>query len=239
MKYLLLQIRDSDDPIGAQEAEVIARSLDCERTQLRVFDLLSGSPSQTVIDAADIVLVGGSGSYSTVGEEDWLHAAFATLRELYDSRKPTLAICWGFQALARALGGEVIRDPENGELGTAKVIATADAVADPLFAPLGQTYTVFQGHEDRVSRLPDDAINLASTESVPYQAFTFADRPIYATQFHPELNRAMFLERVRLYPHYVEQITGEPYEVFEQICGDARQARHLLRRFVELALYVG
>lgn len=236
MKYLLLQIRDADDPIGAQEADVFANALDCNLEQLHVFDLLKGAPSHEMIDAADIVLIGGSGNYSAVGDEDWLHTAFATLRHLYDSRKPTFGICWGCQALARALGGETIHDPDNGELGAASVNATDQAAMDPLFAALGTAYTVFQGHEDRVSRLPDDAIVLASTENVPYQAFTFADRPIYATQFHPELDRDLFLERVQRYPYYVERITGQPYDAFEQSCGDADEARNLLKRFVDLMM---
>lgn len=235
MNYLLLQIRDADDPIGAQEADVFVRALDCKPEQLQVFDLLSGSPPESIIDSADIALVGGSGNYSAVGDEDWLHTAFATLRGLYQSRKPTFAICWGCQALARALGGETIHDPKNGELGSTQISASEAAASDPLFATLGDTYTVFQGHEDRVSRLPDDAILLASTDRVPIQAYTFADAPIYATQFHPELTRELFLERVRRYPHYVEKITGEPYEKFEQSCGAAEQANDLLRRFVELA----
>lgn len=238
MNYLLLQIRDADDPIGAQEADVFADALDCDPKQLSVFDLLKGSPPSSLIDSADVVLIGGSGNYSAVGDDEWLQPAFATLRDLFERRKPTFGICWGCQALARALGGETIHDSDHGELGATTVTASAYAADDPLFAALGTNYTVFQGHEDRVSRLPDDAIVLASTDAAPYQAFTFPDRPMYATQFHPELTRDVFLERVQRYPHYVERITGQPYDAFEQSCGEAEEARHLLRRFVELTLMV-
>lgn len=238
MKFLLLQIRDADDPIGAQEKDVFLDALNCKPQDLDVFDLLSGSPSKETIDAADMVVIGGSGNHSTVGEEPWLHEAFATIRTLYEISKPTFAICWGCQAVARALGGETIHDSDNGELGVAMVTATELATDDALFQPLGSEYAVFQGHEDRVSRVPRDAVVLASTDSVPYQAFTFVDRPIYATQFHPELTRSVFLERVRRYPHYVERITGKPYAEFEQSCGDAEAANQLLRRFVQQTITV-
>jgi len=239
MKHLLFQIRDADDPIGSQEQDVFLNALDCDPGELEIFDLLSGSPTDAMINAADIVVIGGSGNYSTIGEEPWLLAAFETIRRLYEIGKPTFAICWGCQAVARALGGETIHDPDNGELGVAMVAATEAANDDALFRPLGGKYAVFQGHEDRVSRLPKDAVLLASTADVPYQAFTFADRPIYATQFHPELTRAVFLERVQRYPHYVERITGKPYAEFEQSCGDALGANQLLRRFAEQTATVG
>lgn len=236
MKFLLLQIRDADDPIGAQEFDVFTRALDCSAEQIEVFDLLTGSPTESQIDAADIVLIGGSGNYSAVGDEDWLLAALQTLRQLYDMRKPTFAICWGCQAFGRALGGEAIHDSENGELGSVMVTATPAAANDPLFGPLGESYHVFQGHEDRVSELPPDAILLASTQKVPVQAFTFPDRPIYAVQFHPELTRDVFMERMQRYPHYVERITGKTYDEFSQECEEAVDAGQLLRRFVQLMM---
>ena len=36
----------------------------------------------------------------------------------------------------------------------------------------------------------------------------FDRRPIYCTQFHPELNRSSLLERLQAYPKYVRTITG-------------------------------
>lgn len=236
MKFLLLQIRDADDPIGAQEFNVFTRALDCSAEQIEVFDLLTGSPTRSLIDAADIVLIGGSGNYSAVGDEEWLQAALETLRQLYEMRKPTFAICWGLQAFGRALGGTVIHDPDNGELGSVAVTATPAAADDPLFGPLGESYNVFQGHQDRVSELPRDAILLASTPTVPVQAFTFPDLPIYAVQFHPELTRDVFMERMRRYPHYVERITGKTYDEFSQECEEAVDASQLLRRFVQLMM---
>ena len=110
IRYLLLQIRDATDPMRNQEIECFSRTLPCEVGQIEVHDLLTGEPSQATLDAATIVLLGGSGDYSAAGEGAWLERALDALRRLHELAKPTFASCWGFQAMARAMGGEVIHD---------------------------------------------------------------------------------------------------------------------------------
>ena len=71
-----------------------------------------------------------------------------------------------------------------------------------------------------------------SRPRVENQAFRLEHRPIYATQFHPELDRGALLERVRAYPEYIERITGISYELFVARCRESNQSSSLLRRFV-------
>jgi GMP synthase (glutamine-hydrolysing) len=85
-----------------------------------------------------------------------------------------------------------------------------------------------------VVELPPDAVLLASTELVPNQAFQFAGKPIYCTQFHPELDCAAMFERVVAYPEYVERISGMTLEYFKSSCRATPEANLLLRRFVDL-----
>ena len=233
MSYLLFQIRDEDDPMKAQEVATFLEALKCDAAQLKTHDLLMGKPNRETLDQSDVVLVGGSGDYSAAGEGEWLERAMDALRELYELKKPTFASCWGFQAMARALGGTTITDLDGAELGTPVVRLTEAGQADPVFAASGSEFAVFQGHQDRVSQLPPGAVDLAKSETAPFQAFTFEDRPIYATQFHPELSRQRYLERIRHYPQYVENITGQSYDEFESSVGEATESRGLLERFIE------
>ncbi len=62
------------------------------------------------------------------------------------------------------------------------------------------------GHQDIVVRLPPDRRAAGIDGSCREQAFTFLDKPIYCTQFHPELNREAVLERVQAYPQYIERV---------------------------------
>jgi GMP synthase (glutamine-hydrolysing) len=232
-KFLLLQVRNRDDSMREQEVNCFARALECQSDQIRVFDLLSGVPTVEQLDDVDVVLLGGSGDYSVAEGGEWLLAVLAAMRELYELRKPTFASCWGFQAMAKALGGEVITDESRAELGSIEVRLTPAGRNDPLFAPLGDTFLAPMGHQDCVVRLPPGAVLLASSEKVENQAFCFPDRPIYCTQFHPELDRESFLQRVRAYPQYVETITGDPIEVFAQRCQETEATNLLLGRFVK------
>jgi GMP synthase (glutamine-hydrolysing) len=217
-----------------QEVRCFARALGCGQQQIEVFDLLGGAPSIRQLGNFDVVLLGGSGDYSVASGGSWLSPALAAMRELYDLGKPTFASCWGFQAMARALGGEVVTDVARAELGTVKVRVTPAGQQDPLFATLGDDFLAQMGHQDVVVRLPRGAILLASTERVENQAFRFPDKPIYCTQFHPELDRAALIQRVEAYPWYVEQVARTSLDDFSaHHCHETPQARTLLRRFVE------
>ncbi len=235
-RYLLLQIRDATDPMRHQEIECFSRALPCDLDQITVHDLLTGEPSQATLDAATIVLLGGSGDYSAAGEGAWLDRALDALRKLHDLSKPTFASCWGFQAMARAMGGDVIHDLSKAELGTLPVQLTPDGMNDVVFGGLTSPFLCQMGHEDRVTRLPDGAIHLAFTNRVEYQAFRFANRPIYCTQFHPELNRKAIIQRVGAYPKYISKIASISIEEFSASIQESPEANRLLPNFVEHVL---
>jgi GMP synthase (glutamine-hydrolysing) len=234
LQFLLLQVRNYDDPMREQEVDCFARALQCERRQIHVLSILRGVPTRAQLDEVDMVLLGGSGDYSVAKGGSWLPAALETMRELHDWSKPTFASCWGFQAMARALGGEVVTDLGRAELETASVYLTEAGQGDPVFGEMPQPFAALIGHQDIVDRLPAEAELLASTRRVTNQAFRIPGKPMYCTQFHPELTRETFLQRVRAYPEYVEKIAGLSYDEFAKGCRDAPEAGTLLRRCVEL-----
>jgi GMP synthase (glutamine-hydrolysing) len=156
------------------------------------------------------------------------------MREIHCLAKPTFASCWGFQAMSRALGGRCIHDLPNAEVGTIEVELTSAGREDPLFSDLPSRFAAQAGHEDHVVQLPPGAVLLASSARVREQAFRFAGKPIYCTQFHPELDRSAILERVVAYPEYVARIARVPLDEFIQSCGDTPEANSLLPRFVAL-----
>ena len=215
-----------------QEVGCFAAALSCDRRQIRTIDLLTAVPTRTELNSTDMVLLGGSGRYSATAEAPWLERALDVMCTLHARRKPTFASCWGFQAMARALGGTVIHDPSRAELGTHAVILTPAGKADPVFGALGDSFEAQMGHEDVVVELPPDAVLLASTQKVQKQAFRFDGLPIYCTQFHPELTSADMCGRVSAYPEYVSRILGVPAERFGEVCWDTPTAGSLLMRFV-------
>jgi len=236
VRYLLLQTRNAGDAMRSQEVRCFARTLGCDQQDIAVVDFLTRGPTTSELAAADIVLLGGSGHYSAAGESDWLDCALDALRELHHLAKPTFASCWGFQAMARALGGRCINDPSCAELGTIDLQLTEAGLTDPLFGSLPPSFNAHAGHEDHVVALPADAVLLASSTRVRHQAFRFADKPIYCTQFHPELDCAAMAERVAAYPAYVERIAAVPHATFIASLRETPAANQLLRRFVRLVI---
>jgi GMP synthase (glutamine-hydrolysing) len=218
----------------AQEVRCFARMLECDLSDIEVFDLLASALPLEKLQSADMILLGGSGHYSAAGEGEWLERALDGMREIHRVAKPTFASCWGFQAMARALGGSCVNDLSNAEVGTIKLTLTDAGRADLLFGGLPPIIDAQAGHEDRVDRLPPDAVLLASSPRVAEQAFRFEGRPIYCTQFHPELDRAAMLERLVAYPEYVARIARVPYDDFVQNLRESTEANSLLRRFVTL-----
>ncbi len=234
LRYLLLQVRNDDDPMREHEVKSFSRVLETPPEQIRVFDLLSGRLSKKDFDETDLFLLGGSGHYSALGEGEWLDRALEVLRQVHDSGTPTFASCWGFQALARAMGGRVVNDLAYAEVGTHRLFLTEAGLADPVFGPLGESFHGQMGHEDSVVELPGGATLLASSELVENQAYRFDDAPIYCTQFHPELNYSDLLLRVQTYPEYVERIAGRSVEEFPQMIRDSVETEGLLKRFVAM-----
>lgn len=236
VRYLLLQTRNATDVMRTQEVRCFARALACEPQDITVVDFLTRGPTSPELAAADIVLLGGSGHYSAAGAGAWLDRALDALRELHYLSKPTFASCWGFQAMARALGGRCIHDPECAELGMIELQLTEAGRTDPLFGTLPPNFVAHAGHEDHVVALPADAVLLASSTKVRHQAFRFADKPIYCTQFHPELDCAAMSERVAAYPKYVERIAAMPHATFVASLRETPAANQLLRCFVQFVL---
>ena len=231
LRFLLLQVRDQDDPMIQQEVRCFARALECRLDQIEVCDLLSQRPTDQTLGKVDCVLIGGSGRYSATATGVWLDRTFDLLCELVERAKPTFASCWGFQAMARALGGTVVTDRHRAELGTIGLRLTDAGKQDRLFGTLPAKFFVQLGHEDTVTQLPAEAICLASSTLVDNQAFVIAGKPIYGTQFHPELDLRTLLQRVEAYPEYIRKIHGIGLEEFSARCSESPEASTLIRRF--------
>ncbi|MCH8923569.1 MAG: type 1 glutamine amidotransferase [Planctomycetes bacterium] len=233
LHVLLLQVRNPDDPMRQNEVQSFARVLRRDPSHLEIFDLLARSPTQAELGRADLLVFGGAGHYSAAGEGDWLERILDLLREVHAIGKPTFASCWGFQAMARAMGGRVINDVRRAEVGTRELFLTPAGRDDPIFGPLGERFLGQMGHEDRVEALPPGATLLASSDRVENQAYRFDGLPIYCTQFHPELSRGDLYVRLKAYPEYIERIVQTPLAKIEMLTAETPETEQLLHRFVE------
>lgn len=96
-----------------------------------------------------------------------------------------LAICYGHQLLADALGGWVDMNPRGREIGSVEVTLEPAAADDPLFSVLPPTLRVSSSHRQSVLALPAGARRLAGNDADENQAYAIGPRT-WGVQFHPE-----------------------------------------------------
>ncbi|MGI8771987.1 MAG: glutamine-hydrolyzing GMP synthase [Acidobacteriaceae bacterium] len=97
---------------------------------------------------------------------------------------PILGICYGLQFITHHLGGKV-RSAAKREYGHAEV-EVIDA-ANPLFAGLPASLTVWMSHGDEALELPD-GFELTARTSNAVAGIMDRERRIWAVQFHPEVH---------------------------------------------------
>jgi GMP synthase (glutamine-hydrolysing) len=97
---------------------------------------------------------------------------------------PILGICYGLQFITHHLGGKV-RSATKREYGHAEV-EIVDA-ANPLFADLPASLTVWMSHGDEALELPD-GFELTARTSDAVAGIMDRERRIWAVQFHPEVH---------------------------------------------------
>ncbi|MFO8133541.1 MAG: GMP synthase subunit A [Thermoplasmatota archaeon] len=140
------------------------------------------TPLHEIGDADAIVLSGGAPRIGLSGElgncAEYLEKAGV----------PILGICAGHQFMARYFGGACAPSevPEFGKIE----ITVRDR--DALFYQLPKTMTVWESHNDEVTRVPDDFVLLASSDNCRVQAMRHRDRSLFGLQFHPEVEHTEY-----------------------------------------------
>ncbi len=150
--------------------------------------------------AAGIILSGGPDSVVATGAPTVADAVL-------EAGVPLLGICYGMQALAARLGGEV-RPSNEREYGYAEVRLTEN---DPLLGGLGggdAELRVWMSHGDRVERLPPGFSAIAKSRNAPFAAIADAERRIFGLQFHPEVTHTE--QGFEILTRFVRDICGCP-----------------------------
>ncbi len=105
-------------------------------------------------------------------------------RAILDLNVPVLGICYGLQAIAHTLGGEVQPATER-EYGRAYLTRISNESA--LLKGVSEGAQVWMSHGDRVTSLPPGFRGCAGTEDIGFACIESMDRPICGVQFHPEV----------------------------------------------------
>ncbi len=160
---------------GAQYAQLIARRV----REARVFsEVVPHTASVEEIKAKEpqaIVLSGGPASVYAEGAPQLDPA-------LFDLGVPVFGICYGFQAMAQALGGTV------AHTGTSEYGRTdLKVLGGQLHSDLPESQPVWMSHGDAVTVAPEGFEVVARSTGAPVAAFEDRARRLAGVQYHPEV----------------------------------------------------
>jgi len=160
---------------GSQYTQLIARRI------RELFIYCEISPFNNIPSDLDqfkaIVL---SGSPFSVNQTD---SPDIDLESLINGR-PVIAICYGAQLIAKKLNG-IVENSNSREYGRAK-LSFIDSNCK-LFKDINLNNQVWMSHGDTITKLPENAKLVASTDSVNNAAYSIDSLNLYALQFHPEV----------------------------------------------------
>src|SRR5580704_9238596 len=164
---------------GSQVTQLIARRVREEGVYCEIVPFQQAAAAFARLKPKAVILSGGPAS---VLDPD----APLPPPEFYRAGLPVLGICYGEQAMAHQLGGEV-EGGHHREFGRAEVTVTEDS---PLFEGVwrkGERYPVWMSHGDRVTQLPAGFRVVGTSANAPIAMIADEQRRFYATQFHLEV----------------------------------------------------
>ncbi len=194
---------------GAQYAQLIARRVreaqiysEIVSSRLSAEELIAKKP-------AAIILSGGP---SSVYEE----GAPTVDPALFDAGIPVLGICYGFQAMAQALGGTVAKTGLREYGRSALAIQNNGCLLDSI----PNTINVWMSHGDAVAKAPKGFAVLARTAGAPVAAFEHVQRRLAGVQWHPEVLHSQWGQQV--IEHFLYDIAGlQPTWTADTMVSDA------------------
>lgn len=212
-RFLLVEAR-LDPEMQEHELKCLVRAGGLKREDFEILDVTRQPLESVQPEDYDAVFIGGTGDFSVAQDRpEWFEPLTEWTRELLDKGVPTLGLCYGFHLMAHAVGGEVKTRPDLEETGTYDVTLTDEGKKDPILDCLPESFPAQQGHHDVVLSMPSEYLRLAFSERCHWQAFRHPDKPFYGLQFHPELGRNDFMDRMVAYS---SSYASTP-EVFEKI----------------------
>ncbi len=236
LKILLLQIRD-EARVREEEHQSFIMHCELDRSQidvLNVFDKPHFPPE--VIDSYDALLVGGASEASVLEPETYpfIESGEQILMYCLEKDIPVFASCFGFQLAVVALGGQVVRDTNNFEMGVLPIQLTEAAANDPIFMDVPNNFMAVAVHQEKTTKLPAGCELLAFTEQCIH-SFRVKGKPFWTFQFHPEVDRPTLVERLTIFKKKYTENDDHLEKVLSSAV-DTPESNALMKNFVDRVL---
>ncbi|MDI9914690.1 glutamine-hydrolyzing GMP synthase [Rhodococcus sp. IEGM 1379] len=181
---------------GAQYAQLIARRVREAKVYSEVIPHTMTVEEIVAKNPLAVVLSGGPSSVYADGAPKLDPA-------LFDHDIPVFGICYGFQAMAGALGGTVA-ETGTREYGRTDISVSGGLLHDGLPA----TQPVWMSHGDAVTEAPAGFEVTATSDGAPVAAFEDRARKLAGVQYHPEVLHSPHGQQVL--SRFLHEIAGIP-----------------------------
>lgn len=140
-----------------------------------------------------IILSGGGGEGLEIHDKDprgklWYENQ---MEFVLRTNKPVLGICMGFEVIANAYGAEIKERPELIQ-GMKPVITTQKGRDLLQLKELLQ----FESHFWQVNKVPQKEFDVLAESPTGIEVIKHRKKPIFATQFHPEVGGTINLQKL-------------------------------------------
>jgi GMP synthase (glutamine-hydrolysing) len=206
---------------GAQYAQLIARRVREVNVYSEIIPSTTTVAQIIAMSPKAIILSGGPASVYAP-EAPKLDSA------LFDTGIPVFGICYGFQVMAVALGGEVAKTGKSEYGRTDFKVEHSKG----LLSGLPTQQQVWMSHGDSVTSAPKGFMTTGSTAQTPIAAFESSDGKLAGVQFHPEvlhsthgqeILRRWLIDVVGCNPNWTSaNIAQEQIGLIKSQVGDAR-----------------
>lgn len=192
------------------------------------YETISPALGEPLPDPSTLQAILITGSAAGVYEEhDWMQPLFDFIRAATDVNVPQVGICFGHQAIAKALGARVEKADAGWGLGLhSYVVHQAPGWMDPV-----ETIALGVSHQDQVLSLPDGAKVIAASSFTPFAALDYPDAGAMSFQGHPEFDVDFFeaLYRVREGTRFTTEFVNEAVETLQAPNNNSDVAKWIAR----------
>lgn len=180
---------------GGQYNQLVARRVRECNVYCEIYSYKVDLEKIKAMNPKGIILTGGPSSCYEEG-------AATCSKELFELGIPVLGLCYGAQLMSHVLGGRVARATVR-EYGKTEVKVDNTSA---LFAGVSTETVCWMSHFDYIAELAPGFRTIATTKDCPVAAAEWAEKNLYAIQFHPEVLHTV--EGSKMLYNFVRNICG-------------------------------
>ena len=190
----------------------------------------------SVLEGYDALYVGGASEANVLEPKiyPFVNDCISLIKFAGDTDIPTFASCFGFQLAVLAFGGEILSKDEDYEMGSIPITLTNLATIDPVFSGTPDKFPALSIHRQYALELPAGLDLLAYTSDCLH-SFKLRNKPLWAFQFHPEVDRSTVFQRLAIYKEKYTENEAQFQEVLDSLV-ETPESHNLMLNFVNRVL---